>query len=180
MLIQSDQSLLLVIDAQERLVPAIFEGFRLSANIVRLLTAARRLGVPSLATEQYPRGLGRTLPELAALIPPENVIEKIHFSCMSEPGFDAQLKAAGRKQLLVTGMEAHICILQSVLEMQQAGYDIFVVDDATGSRAPENDRLAKARISRAGIPIVSTEMVIFEWVRRADVECFKELSSLIK
>lgn len=180
MLIQSERSLLLVIDIQTRLAPAIHDGPRLIANAVKLLHASRRLEVPCLATEQYPRGLGRTVPELAELMPADAAVEKIHFSAFAEPGFASRLKSFGREQLVVVGMEAHVCVLQSVLELLDARYDVFLVADATGSRRPENAALAIERMRDAGARIVSSEMVLFEWMRRADIDCFKEISALIK
>ncbi len=180
MLIQSEKSLLLVIDVQERLTPAIFDAPRLTANIVRLLKAAELLEVPVLATEQYPRGLGPTLDEVADLIPGGAMVEKIHFSAMSEPGFAERLKATERKQIVVVGMEAHICVLQTALELRQAGYEVFAVDDGMGSRVRANTDLAIERMRPTGIQVVATEMVVFEWAHRADRDCFKQLSALIK
>lgn len=180
MLIRTDRSLLLVIDVQARLAPAIHDGPRLTANIIKLLQAGRRLQVPCLATEQYSRGLGRTLPEVAEEMPDDAAVEKIHFSALSEPGFAARLESFDRKQLIVVGMEAHVCVLQTVLELLDADYEVFLVADATGSRAPENAALAVERMRDAGASIVSSEMVMFEWMRRADIACFKEVSALIK
>ncbi|WP_282608140.1 hydrolase [Pelagibius sp. Alg239-R121] len=180
MLIQSEKSLLLIIDVQERLAPAIFDAPRSTANIIKLLTAAQRLNLPRLVTEHYPGGLGTTLAEVAAFVSKEDVFEKIHFSSLAEPGFQERLQANGRRQLVVAGMETHVCLLQSVLDLHEAGYDIFVVADATGSRTAENASLAIERMRAAGIQIVSTEMVIFEWIHRVDIDCFKELFALIK
>ncbi len=180
MLIQTEKSLLLVIDIQTRLAPAIHDAPRLMANVIKLLQASRRLEVPCLATEQYPRGLGQTVPEIAELLSADAVVEKIHFSALAEPGFAERLKSSGRKQLVVVGMEAHVCVLQSVMEFLEAGYEVFLVADATGSRTPENAALAMERMRAAGARIVSSEMVIFEWMRRADIDCFKEISALIK
>lgn len=180
MLIQSKKSLLLVIDVQERLAPAIFDAPRLTANVMRLLKAAKLLEVPVLATEQYPRGLGKTLDEVSGLVPEGAMIEKIHFSAMSEPGFAERLKASGREQIVVVGMEAHICVLQTALELRQAGYEVFAVDDAMGSRDRAHTDLAVARMRPSGIEVVATEMVVFEWAHRADRDCFKQLSALIK
>lgn len=180
MLIQSEKSLLLVIDVQERLTPAISDAPRLTANIIRLLQAAKLLQVPCLGTEQYPKGLGKTLGDVAALIPSDSMIEKIYFSAMGEPGFAERLKATGRSQIVVVGMEAHICVLQTTMELRDAGYEVFAVDDGMGSRVRANTDLAIDRMRPAGVEVVSTEMVIFEWARRANRDCFKQLSALIK
>jgi len=180
MLIQSEKSLLLVIDVQERLTPAIFDAPRLTANIIKLLKAAKLLEVPCLGTEQYPKGLGKTLDEVAVLIPADSMIEKIYFSAMGEPGFAERLEATGRKQIVVVGMEAHICVLQTTMELRDAGYEVFAVDDAMGSRVRANTDLAIDRMRPAGVEAVSTEMVVFEWARRANRDCFKQLSALIK
>lgn len=180
MLIQSEKSLLLVIDVQERLTPAIFDAPRLTANIIKLLKAAKLLEVPCLGTEQYPKGLGKTLDEVAVLIPADSMIEKIYFSAMGEPGFAERLEATGRKQIVVVGMEAHICVLQTTMELRDAGYEVFAVDDGMGSRVRANTDLAIDRMRPAGVEVVSTEMVVFEWARRANRDCFKQLSALIK
>ncbi len=180
MLIRRDRSALFVVDEQARLAPAMFSREQALANTAILLKAAARLGVPVIASEQYPKGLGPTVPEIAALLPAGAVVEKLHFSCASDPGILARVAGLGREQVVVAGMEAHVCVLQTALGLKERGYDVQVVADATSSRRPESHALAMERLRLAGIPVVNTEMVVFEWLERAGSAEFKELSALIK
>lgn len=180
MLIDRDQSCLLVIDMQERLLPAMAAAQAIARNAATLVRAANRLGVPVLASEQYRRGLGATVPALAAELPAACTIEKLHFSCLADPGFAERFRGLGRAQAVVTGIEAHVCVLQTALDLNAAGVRTFVVADATGSRTDASLEVALARARAGGIEVVTTEMVVFEWLRRAGTPEFKELSALIK
>lgn len=180
MLIRRDHSALFVVDEQSHLAPAMFSRDQAVANTAILLKAAARLGVPVLASEQYPKGLGTTVPQIAALLPPGSTAEKIHFSCAADPGITARVEALGRRQVVVAGMEAHVCVLQTALDLKERGYDVHVVADATSSRRPESHALAMDRLRLAGIPVVNTEMVVFEWLGQAGTAEFKELLALIK
>ncbi len=180
MLIKAETSCLLVIDIQSRLLPAMAAGNKVVANSGVLLTAARRLGVPVLASEQYPQGIGRTVPEVAELLPPGSVAEKLHFSCLGDAAFGARLLEIGRPQAVLAGIEAHVCVLQTAEDLVASGLDVFVVADATSSRSPSNHQAALERMRAAGARIVTTEMVVFEWLAKAGTPEFKELSALIK
>lgn len=180
MLIDRQQSLLLIVDVQERLAPAIHDGAAAIANNRRLLAAAERLGVPVFVSEQNVRGLGPTVPELLPLPAGAQRIDKLHFSCAREPGFLERLAQTGRRQIVVTGMEAHVCVLQTVLGLIDAGYAVFLIEDAASSRTPENRAAAIARARAAGAHIVTTEMVLFEWLERAATDDFRALLPLIK
>lgn len=180
MLLTREKSCLLVIDVQERLMTAMSEGARLRANGALLLKAAGKLGVPVLVSEQYPKGLGPTLPELANLAPEDSVVTKMEFSCTAAPGYLDRLKATGRGQPVLAGIEAHVCVLQTALGLRALGYPVFVVADAVASRRPESVALAIARMRDEGCSIVTTEMVVFEWLGRAGTPEFKELSALVK
>ncbi len=180
MLIRRDHSALFVVDEQARLAPAMFSREQALANTAILIKAANRLGVPVLASEQYPKGLGPTVPEIAALLPPGALAEKIHFSCAADTGISARVNALGRNQIVVAGMEAHVCVLQTALGLKERGYDTLVVADATSSRRAESHALAMDRLRLAGIPVVNTEMVVFEWLGQAGTAEFRELSALIK
>jgi nicotinamidase-related amidase len=183
MLLAADRSQLLIIDVQERLVPAMHGPEPLLANLGVLLRAAPVLGVPALASEQYPRGLGRTLPGIADLLvaagDTAGPFEKVHFSCMAEPGFADRL-AAGREQIVIAGIETHVCVLQTALSLRAAGHACFVVADACSSRTVASAELALARLRDAGVTVVSTEMVLFEWLHRAGTPAFKALSPLVR
>ncbi|MFQ5764773.1 MAG: hydrolase, partial [Rhodospirillales bacterium] len=160
MLITADRSCLIVIDVQERLVPAMQAPARVIRNARVLMTAASRLGVPILMTEQYPKGLGHIVPELGDLAKDATVLEKIHFSCMNEPSFAAAFKKLDRRQAVIVGMEAHICVMQTGVNLMEQGYEIFVVTDATSSRTLESEKACLDRLSAAGAGIVTTEMVV--------------------
>lgn len=181
MLLRAERSFLAVVDVQERLAPAMATPDAAIGRCTILVRAAARLGVPMLVSEQYPKGLGRTVPSLAALVAPETVVEKIHFSCADEEAWSKRLEAlGGRDQAVVCGMEAHVCVLQTALGLQEKGYRVAVAADAVSSRKAEDAGLALARMQQSGVTVVSTEMVVFEWLRRAGSAEFKELSALIK
>lgn len=180
MLIERQRSCLLVIDVQERLLPAMAAAGDVVANSAVLIRAAKRLGVPVLLSEQYPKGLGRTVGPLSSLVPEGTAVEKSEFSCAAAPGYLERLKATGRDQLVLTGIEAHVCVLQTALQFRALGYAVFVVADAISSRKAESVALALARMREAGAMPVTTEMVLFEWLERAGTAEFKELSALIR
>ena len=174
-LISPASSLLLHIDFQQRLLPAIDGGETAVDNAVWLTRIARRLGVPVGATEQYPQGLGPTAARLRELLTDGEVIEKIHFSAVVEGQLSA-LAGFDRPQIVVTGSETHVCVLQTVLDLQASGKQVFVVEDAVGSRRANDKRLALDRMRDAGARVVSREMVAFEWLQRAGTETFREVS----
>lgn len=180
MLLDADKSVLCVIDVQERLAPATAEPDQVVEKTALLMTAAARLDVPILISEQYPKGLGRTVEALSELAPADAIHPKIHFSCTEDPDYRARLDGLGRAQAVLTGMEAHVCVLQTALGAQSAGYEVAVVADAITSRDPANKAAALARLAANGIEIVSTEMVVFEWLKAAGSDAFRELSKLIK
>ena len=180
MLIRRDASLLLVVDIQERLAPAIFDSERVTANSVRLLEGARRLGVPAFVSEQYVRGLGPSVAAIRDAAAEATFFEKTHFSCAAEPGVVDRLRAAQRPQVILTGTETHVCVLQTALGLQAAGFQAFLVADAASSRTPENRAAAIDRLRAAGVGIVTTEMVLFEWLHRAGTDEFRALLPLIR
>ncbi|GEO38942.1 isochorismatase [Skermanella aerolata] len=180
MLLESQRSVLLVVDVQERLAPAIAGGESLLNRISTLLKAAAELDVPILATEQYSKGLGTTVEPLAGLLPTGSVVEKIHFNAANEPGFVERVRGLDRPQIVVTGTEAHVCVLQTTLGLRAAGFDCFLVADAVGSRDPENRHVAMERMHANGVEIVTSEMVMFEWLRRGSTPAFKRVLPLIR
>ncbi len=182
MLIRPADSCLIVIDMQERLVPAMQAPARTIRNARVLITAAAELGVPVLMSEQYPKGLGRTVPELAkaAEAAEARILPKMHFSCMADAGFAAAFHATGRGQAVVAGMEAHICVVQTAASLMSEGVEVFVVTDATSSRTLESEKACLDRLQALGAGIVTTEMVVFEWLGQAGTPAFKALLPLIK
>ena len=181
MLLTRDRSLLLVIDVQPRLLAAMIERETVVARTAILMRAARRLGVPLLVTEHYRHGLGTTVPALADLATPGETIEKLHFNCAAEPAVQGQLALMKpRRQAVLCGIEAHVCVLQSALGLQAAGWDVAVVADATSTRHAHDLDHGLRRLAAAGVAVVTSEMVVFEWLGRAATPEFRDLLALIK
>ncbi len=166
---------LVIIDFQSRLMPAIQDGARLLANARRLVDAAGLLAVPVLMTEQNPAGLGGTVAELAGSGP---VVAKMSFDCCAEPAFLEAL--ASDRELVIAGCEAHVCVGQTVLSLLALGRRVVVVRDAVGARAAESKEAALTRMERHGAEIVTTEMVVFEWLRSAGHPQFRAAARLIR
>jgi nicotinamidase-related amidase len=179
-LLSREHSQLLVIDVQERLAPAIQDQQRAIQNTLVLMQAGARLDVPLTVSEQYPKGLGRSVPAILERASANSIVEKVHFSCAAAPEVRARIAAQGCKQIVIAGMETHVCVLQTALGLRAAGKDVFVVQDAVSSRTLENKLAGLERMRAAGVHIVTTEMVLFEWLYRAGTPEFKELSALIK
>lgn len=181
MLIDAARSSLLIVDVQENLAPVMAEPRPLYRNCTLLLRGAGILGLPVTVSEQYPRGLGPTMGELVAVLPEGTPrMEKLDFSCAADAAILARLRGLERPQVVVAGIEAHICVTQTALGLAAAGFSPFVVADACSSRVMANHQLALERLRGAGIGIVSTEMVLFEWLGRAGSAQFKEISALVK
>lgn len=183
LLCQATLSQLLIIDVQERLAgtmdAAVLQSLVRNTNI--LIQAATALELPILRTEQYPKGLGPTLPEIAKTLPAgQSACDKTCFSCCGAAGIEASVSDTVRKQIVLTGMETHICVLQTALDLQQRGNQVFVVADAVCSRRKTNHKNALARLQQAGIVISNTESVLFEWLQDASHPQFKTLSRLIR
>jgi nicotinamidase-related amidase len=180
MLIRRADSLLLVVDIQQKLAPAITDSERVAANSARLLEGAQLLGVPAFVSEQYVKGLGPSLEIIRRAAGDARFFEKTHFSCAAEPGVLELLRATGRPQVVLTGTETHVCVLQTAFGLLAAGFDVYVVSDAAGSRTLESRSTAIERMRAAGIGIVTTEMVLFEWLHQAGTDDFRKLLPLIK
>jgi nicotinamidase-related amidase len=174
--IDRESSHLLIVDFQSKLMPAIHEGERAVANAKRLIEAAKLLEVPTLFTEQNAKGLGPTVAEIA----PDNSIlaHKMYFDACREPDFLARLQK--RPNIVVAGCEAHVCVQQTVLGLLDAGRKVYLVRDALGARHPENKETAIRRMERHGAEIVTTEMVVFEWLATARHPRVREAVALIK
>ncbi|MCX8146347.1 MAG: isochorismatase family protein [Azovibrio sp.] len=172
MRIHAKQSVLLVVDVQARLLPAIHQGQAVLDNVCWLMGVARAVGVPVLATEQYPRGLGGTVPAVRAQLDADRIVEKEHFSAVSE-GRLWQAPGGDRHRWVVTGTESHVCVQQTVLDLLAAGRRVFVVEEAVGSRRERDKQLALERMRQHGADIVSREMVAFEWLEKANTATFR-------
>lgn len=174
-----EHTALLVIDVQERLMPVINEQEKIIANTNKLLRGAEILGLETIVTEQYPKGLGNTCKEVELGNNP-TIIEKVCFSCMGSDAVTEQLKLTNIKSLIICGAEAHICVLKTALEAVKHGYEVHVVADAIGSRTDENKQLAIKRMRHAGVFITSVEMILFMLLDKAGTDEFKAISKLIK
>jgi nicotinamidase-related amidase len=175
------QSQLVIVDMQVKLASAMpADALKIvTKNCEILAQAAALLNIPTVLTEQYPQGLGATLPEIKQHFPHIKPIAKTAFSACGEPKFNQQLQREN-SHIILAGMEAHICVLQTALDLIQAAKTVFVVEDAILSRTPANKANAIARLQQAGAVITNTESVIFEWLGNANHEAFKTLSKLIR
>jgi len=180
MLIEAATSALMLIDAQSRLLPAMDDGAMRLERCRALLEGARQLAIPIVASEQYPEGLGPTVPALAALLPPGQIFAKRRFAAGTDPAIAAALQGLGRPQFVLCGMEAHVCVLQTALDLHRLRLRPIVVADAVAARRPESLTLALDRLRANGVEVVSTEMVLFEWLGEAGTADFKALLPLIK
>jgi nicotinamidase-related amidase len=171
---------LLVVDVQERLLPAVCERESVLQNILRLLQGAALLALPAFVTEQYRKGLGPTVPEIASVLPGFTPIDKITFSAWGAPGLPAALQDHAINDVVLCGIEAHVCVAQTCLDLLDAGLRPFVVADAVSSRAPGNVRIGLERMREAGAIVVSTEMILFELLGRAGTDEFKRVQRLIR
>jgi nicotinamidase-related amidase len=172
---RAEASRLVVIDVQQKLLPAIHDGEGVARACEWLVRVAQRLDVPVAATEQYPQGLGPTVDSLRGLLPSQAIAGKLAFSCTEEGCLD-RLPGAGRPQTVLCGIEAHVCVLQTALGLAAGGGQVFVVADAVGSRDPAERMLALERMRQAGVAVVSREMVAFEWLRCAGTDRFRAIS----
>ena len=179
-MLTTDTTALLLIDIQGKLARLMHEKEMLFENLQRLVKGIKVLGLPILWVEQNPAGLGPTIPEVADLLPEVRPISKISFSSCGEPRFVESLKATGRKQILVAGIETHICVYQSVVDLLQSGYAVHVVADAVSSRSPVNKAIGIEKMNAAGASLTSVETALFELLRVARGEAFKEISRIVK
>ena len=169
---------LLVIDVQEKLVAAVADAPKAVANALRLIRGAEILGIPTQATEQYPRGLGPTVPAIAERLPDRPV--KAAFSCASSPSVLEQYYGRQVRHVTLAGLEAHVCVAQTALDLMDLGFRVQVVADAVASRSPFDRDAALRRLEAAGAVISTTEAVLFEWCETSDRPEFKAISALVK
>ena len=177
MTLTTDNAVLLLIDLQQKLVPVIADGDTMVARAVRLAEAAQLLDVPVRATEQYPAGLGPTVAALAAY--PQETLAKTTFSAAGDPGF-AALLPAGTREVVIAGCEAHVCVLQTALDLAGSRHRVILAADAAGSRDPADRAAALDRARQHGIEVVTSEMVLFEWLRDAKHPRFREVQRLLR
>lgn len=181
-LLEPEKAVLLVIDVQEKLCAAMDENAlqQLTKNTGILLESANELALPVIFTEQYVKGLGPTLSELKQRAPAATCYEKLTFSCCGNEAFIDQMEESGRTQVIVSGMETHVCVLQTVIDLLGEGFDVHIVKDAVMSRSSDNKQTAIEAMVLAGAVPASTESVVFQLLKIAGTESFKKLSKLVK
>ena len=179
-MLDRQQAVLVVVDVQGKLAQSMHEKQTLFANLQSIIRGIRAMEIPVLWAEQNPRGLGPTVAEIAAELEGMEPIAKMSFSCWQNEAFAKALATAGRNQVLIAGIEAHICVYQTAQDLADAGYEVQVVADAVSSRRPESKALALQKLRDAGISITSVEMTLFELLRVAEGETFKTLLEIVK
>jgi nicotinamidase-related amidase len=180
MRILKENTIGLVIDIQERLVPVMEENEQFVENCSKLIQGLQILGLPLFVTQQYTKGLGETIDEIKSVIKDFQYIEKKDFSCFDEPVFAEKLALSGALNVIICGIESHVCVLQTALDLKEAGYVPVVVMDCVSSRSFDNIDLASERFRYEGIMMTSLESVLFELTRSAGDPAFKEISKLVK
>ena len=179
--LEAENAVLVVIDIQERLVPAMPQGvyLRMRETVSLLLNAAELLGIPVVTTGQYPKGIGHTVPELAGQCQ-GTIVEKVSFGCCGEPNFLQAMKATGRTQAIITGMETHVCVYQTVLGLLEDGYNVHLVRDALTSRNKTDYLAGVANAEQAGAVVTTAEMALFQMLQKSTHEQFRAVSKLVK
>ncbi len=178
--LNKEETVLLIVDIQEKLAAVMKERERVVRNTLHLIELAKMITVPVMVTEQYPKGLGKTVAEIREALPEYRPIEKMTFDCCGQPSFLENLKKLGRRTVLLTGMETHICVLQTCLGMLKGGVAVHVVRDAVCSRTEENRQSGIEFMRDAGAVVTSTETALFQLLQVAGTEEFKKISQRIK
>ena len=180
LMLSPDRSLLLLVDLQEKLLPAIPDAEALCEKAAKLIKAARTCGIPVRGTEHCANRIGATVEPIRRHLQPEEIYAKQHFGAMHEASFRAMIEASGRRQVVVLGTEAHVCVMQTALGLQEFGYAVHVVVDAAASRKDIDRDTAFERLRQAGVTVVTTEMVVFEWAVSGESSVFRDLLALVK
>jgi len=178
--IRKEDAVLVLIDFQEKLMPAMKDPEELEEVTEKLIRGCRILGVPALVTQQYTKGLGHTVPRLCEVIGSFEPIEKTAFSAMGEPAFVEALKTCGRKTVILAGIESHVCVQQTALDLLEAGFSVFLVTDCISSRSKNDRKYAVLRMADSGVLRTTCEAVLFELCGGAREPGFKEISALVK
>jgi len=179
-MLRLDDTMAVVVDLQERMLPAIHNHEELEKNCVTLIRGLKTLNIPMVITQQYTKGLGMTTPAILEAAETENYYEKASFSALREENTATAVKEQHRKNVLVMGIEAHICVLQTCMDLKDRGYHPYLVVDCIGSRLKSSKKMAIKRAIQEGVKITSYESLLFELMERSDVEVFRTISKLIK
>lgn len=176
MLIDAKNSLMLVIDMQEKLMPLVINDQEIADHCLWLLRISQDLGIPCLTTEQYPKALGSTVSPLKSVIASFPIIAKMTFSAMMTPEFEAALINTHRRHIIMIGIETHVCMLQTAIALQEKGFQVYVVLDCTSARHESDKQAALERMRQHGISLVTREMVVYEWLRQGGTPEFKRIN----
>ncbi len=180
-MLDAKRTAMLVIDVQEKLFRLMHEKDALEDNLIRAVQGAQAFGMPMVWAEQYAKGMGPTIPALERLLSPElSPIDKKTFSCWAHDDIRQAMKATGKDQWLLVGIETHVCLTQTALELRGAGLEVHVLSDAVGSRNPANKEVGLKRMAAAGVQMSSVEMALFELLGQAEGEIFKQVSRIVK
>ena len=179
-MITAKDTALVIIDVQEKLIPAMQDKADLLDNLKKMIKGARVLGLPILFTEQNPAGLGPTVPEIAELLPDAKPVIKFSFSSCDTEAFMEELTAVNRQNILIAGIEAHVCVYQTAVDLVNLNYNVQVVADAVDSRTNRNKRIGLEKSKAAGADITSTEIALFELLKIAKGDTFKEIIKIVK
>ena len=179
-MLSSDKVVMVVVDVQERLIPHIWEKEKIIKNMQILIKGMEILNVPILLTEQYPEGLGETIPQIKKLLSDVSPISKMTFDCSNNKNFMDRINGLKRKQVLLCGIESHVCIYQTAIGLRDAGYEVQVVADSVSSRREANKEIALQRMRNSWVGITSVETVLFELLKTAEGKEFKEILKLVR
>ncbi len=179
-LVSKEAAALVVIDVQEKLFAHMAEKEKLTENLVKLIQFAHIMKIPVILTEQYPKGLGQTIPQIKGLVPNLQPIEKLEFSCFGSQKFRETFTRIQVKTLILSGIETHICVTQTAIEGLENGFRMCIVEDATSSRKLEDKATAIQRMRQSGVTVVSAEMLIYELLKKAGTPEFRETLKLVK
>ncbi len=179
-MLKREDTVLIVVDIQGKLAQLMYQREKLIENLQKIIQGAKILNLPIIWMEQYPKGLGPTTPEIADLLPELRPIPKISFSCCGESHFMTKLNAINRNQILICGIETHVCIHQTALDLIKLGYEVQIVSDAVSSRTIENREIGLQKMAAAGAIRTSVEMALFELLRVAGSKEFKAISKILK
>ncbi len=180
MMISLNEVVMVVVDVQEKLIPHIWEKEKIIRNIQILIKGLKILNVPILLTEQYPEGLGKTIPQIREIFSEVSPISKMTFDCSNNKNFMEKINGLNRKQVLLCGIETHVCIYQTAIGLRDAGYEVQVVADSVSSRTEGNKEIALQRMRDSGVGITSVETVLFELLKTAEGRKFKEILKLVR
>jgi nicotinamidase-related amidase len=180
MRILREETAAVAVDIQERLLPHIHEGDIMLGNCLKLIEGLKILSIPVIVTQQYTRGLGSTVPAVVQMFPSFSHIEKISFSCLGEPAFNKEIARLGKSNIILFGIESHVCVLQTCLDLLEEGKYAVVVEDCISSRKPDDKRVAVERMRQEGARITTMESLLFELARVAGNETFRNISRIVK